>query len=219
MNGAAVPVTAAPTIGKTLARQRTTTPRIPDDARAQRSLDALRAAFLTLVKTRPWEDVSIKEICDAAGLSYPTFYRRFSGKDELLARIAAQEVQRLLTLGMGSKHQREAGGSSEAMCAYVALNRPLWRTLLTGGASGAMREEFMRLAREIAETGQRNNPWLPIDLAVSFVASGIFEILAWWMKQEDNYPTNHVVKLVDILIIDTTARRRNIDLLDRPPAK
>lgn len=184
---------------------------MPDDARAQRSLDAMRAAFLTLVAQRPLEQISIKEICDEAGLSYPTFYRRFSGKDELLAGIATGEVRRLLALGL-SAMEAGSGGSADSMCAYVAEHRALWRTLLTGGAADAMRQEFMRLSREFAETHPRRNPWLPVDLAVPFVASGIFEILAWWMKQGDDYPTGNVVRLIDVLIVDTTARSRKVDL-------
>lgn len=196
-----------------MARPRTTKPRIPDDARAQRSLEALRGAFLELIATRPLGDISIKEICDRAGISYPTFYRRFAGKEELLARIATDEVRLLLELGLAAARQGNEGGSAEAMCEYIEGRRSLWRTLLTGGAADAMRQEFMLLSREVAETHPRSNPWLPVDLAVPFVSSGIFEILAWWMKQPESYPTSNVVKLLDALVIDNTARRRNIELL------
>lgn len=170
----------------------------------------MRAAFLELISTRSLEEISIKEICDTAGLSYPTFYRRFSGKDELLTGIATEEVRRLLASGLSARHEDR---SASAMCEYVEAQRPLWRILLTGGAANAMRQEFMRLSREFAETQPRINPWLPIDLAVPFVSGGIFEILAWWMKQPDDYPTSNVVKLLDALIIDTTARSRSIELL------
>lgn len=185
---------------------------MPNDARAQRSVEAMRAAFLKLVKDRPLADISIKEICDEAGVSYPTFYRRFSGKDEILAGIATDEAGYLLTLGLSAAKTLKEGASAWAMCEHIEQHRALWSTLLTGGASNAMREEFMRLSREFAETNPRKNPWLPIDLAVPFVASGIFEILAWWMKQPSDYPTANVVQLIDVLIVDTTARRRNINL-------
>lgn len=172
----------------------------------------MRAAFLNLIADRSLDDISIKEICDEAGLSYPTFYRRFSGKDELLAGIATEEVRRLLTSGFTAMEAQRDRTSADAMCTYVAEHRALWRTLLTGGAADAMRQEFMRLSRGFAETHPRTNPWLPVDLAVPFVASGIFEILAWWMKQPEDYPTAKVAKLIDVLVIDTTARQRQVDL-------
>src|SRR6202008_4264211 len=62
----------------TLARPRTTTPTKPNDARAQRSIDALRSAFLTLIEHKPRDQISIKEIAEVADLGYQTFFRRFS---------------------------------------------------------------------------------------------------------------------------------------------
>ena len=194
-----------------MARARTTTPRKPDDARAHRSVEALRAAFLELIETRPFEAVTIRDITAAAGVSYPTFFRRFAGKEELLADIATSEVRQLLALGEEAMGQ---GGRSSpaAMCAHVAAHRQLWRTLLTGGAAAAMRTEFMAISREIAESRPRINPWIPVDLAVPFVAGGIFEILAWWMRQPDDYPVGNVVTLLDALVVDVTARPRPISL-------
>lgn len=186
---------------------------MPDDARARRSLDAMRAAFLTLLETRSLDEVSIKEICDEAGLSYPTFYRRFSGKDELLAGIATEEVRRLLSLGFSAMEQADLKFSASGMCEYVEAHRILWRTLLTGGAADAMRHEFMRLSRAFAESHPRVNPWLPVDLAVPFVSSGIFEILAWWMREPEGYPTANVVTLIEVLVLDATARPRKVALL------
>lgn len=196
-----------------MARQRTTTPRKPDDARAQRSLDALRSAFLELIERKPLEQISIREITEAAGLSYPTFFRRFASKEALLEDIATEEVRRLLGLGHMAIDKRSGEESGAALCAYVQEHRKLWATLLTGGAASAMRKEFMRVAKEIATTRPRANPWLPVELAVAFVTSGIFEILAWWMRQPEDYPVENVARLFDALIVDSVGRPRKISLV------
>ncbi len=87
------------------------------------------------------------------------------------------------------------------------------KTLLTGGATAAMREEFMRISREINKSRPRSNPWLPEDLAVSFVGNGVFEIFAWWMAQPEDYPVENVKTIFDALIVDSLARPRDIKLL------
>ena len=195
-----------------MARQRTTRPTKPNDARAHRSIDSLREAFLQLLEHRSLEEITIKEITETAGLSYPTFFRRYSGKEELLADIATGEVRRLLSLSEEALDERGSQEPVEAMCAYIQSRRSLWKTLLTGGATAAMREEFMRISREIADTRPRSNPWLPVDLAVPFVASGIFEIFAWWMEQPEDYPVENVKIIFEALISETLARPRNITL-------
>ncbi|MBW8785829.1 MAG: TetR/AcrR family transcriptional regulator [Novosphingobium sp.] len=190
-----------------MARPRTTEPRQPDDARAQRSIEALKSALLTLLEQKPIEQITIKDITDRAGLSYPTFFRRFASKEELFEHIAREEVRALLRIGQAAMTTRGARAGAQ-LCGYVQSRRKLWSALLTGGASSAMRSEFMRVAREIAESGPRMNPWIPLDLAVPFVTSGIFEILAWWMRRPEDYPVEHVVEMFDALIVDVTARPR-----------
>lgn len=195
-----------------MARARTNTPIQPDDPRARRSIAALRDALLELLETRRFDQIEIKHITDAAGVSYRTFFRRFASKEELLEEIAADEAGTLLLLGEAAMAGPRPGSSVRKMCEYVAHHRKLWTVLLTGGGASAMREEFMRIAREHGSTRPRINPWLPLDLAVTFVANGIFDIFAWWMRQPDDYPISNVVKLFDALIVDTTARPRNITL-------
>jgi AcrR family transcriptional regulator len=182
------------------------------DARTQRSVDALRRALLTLVEVKSFEQISIKDLTEAAGLSYPTFFRRFASKEDLFRHVAADEIRQLLALGsqVGEPSSYEKAGS--AMFDYVQQHRKLWTALLTGGAASVMRNEFMRVALEIAASRPRANPWLPLDLAVPFVASGTFEILGWWMKQPKDYPVSNVARLFDALISDTFSKSRDIEL-------
>ncbi len=195
-----------------MARARTNTPIQPGDPRAQRSITALREALLELLQTRRFDQIEIKEITDGAGVSYRTFFRRFASKEELLEEIAASEAGNLLMLGEAAMAGPDPDTSVNKMCEYVESHRKLWTVLLTGGGASAMREEFMRIAREHSNARPRINPWLPLDLAVTFVANGIFDIFAWWMIQPEDYPISNVVKLFNALIVDTTARPRNITL-------
>lgn len=178
----------------------------------RRSIQALQKSLLELLQHKPLDQIGLKEITDQAGLSHVTFFRRFASKEDLLKHTAEEEVQNLLRLGQ-SAIANETPDSSRAMCDHVQARRSLWRTLLTGGAVPVMREEFMRISAEIAEVRGRANPWIPLDLAVPFVAAGIFEILAWWMRQPDDYPEENVITLFDSLIIDTVSRQRKITLV------
>lgn len=196
-----------------MARPRTTTPTKPDDARVQRSIDLLSNAFLSLLEHKSLEEISIRDITDEAGVSYPTFFRRFDGKDDLLNHIAAKEIRHLLNLGQSTITRPPEEDSGTELCDYVQAHRKLWKTLLNGGAALAMREEFMRTARQIADTRERANPWLPTDLAVPFVTSGIFEIIAWWMRMPEDYPEENVITLFNALIIDSVRRPRDIKLI------
>jgi AcrR family transcriptional regulator len=138
----------------------------PHDARAVRSREALKRAILQLIETNQFDQIAIRDITAAAGVSYPVFFRRYGSKDELLKDVAEEEVRKLLSM---SGRVEEDSSSPEAMlrmCRYVDEHRTLWRTLLTTGAATAMREEFMRIAQDAPPSWERRKPSLPHDLAM-----------------------------------------------------
>lgn len=184
----------------------------PNDARALRSREALQSALLVLIERKPLEQISIREITKEAHVSYPVFFRRYNSKQELLDDIAAEEVNNLLKLCLPAFQSSNRFSSLELLCQYVQRNRALWRALLTGGASHVMRQEFIRRAREIGETYEAENPWLPVGLAASYTVNGLFEILLWWLQQ-DGYPIVNVINLIDVLVVRPTIPPADVKLI------
>lgn len=184
----------------------------PNDARAVRSRAALREALLTLIETHPFEEISIRDITNQAGVSYPVFYRRYDAKEQVLTDIAEDEVRKLFEITYPALTGEGPKSGLEQLCAYVTAHRALWRILLTRGAAGRMREEFVKASVDIANSSKRANPWLPVSLASNFVASGIFEILAWWLQQAEDYPTRNVITFLEQLIVQPTLEPREVKL-------
>lgn len=184
----------------------------PHDLRAVKSRDALRKGLLRLIEARPLEQITIKDITAEAGVSYPVFFRQFSSKEELLADLATAEVRSLLDHTYPTLDVAAPASNLVELCNYVQMHRKLWKSLLTTGAAPAMRSEFARISAEIGHSAPRVNPWLPVELASAFVASGIFEILVWWLNQPDDYPPGNVVKMLDALIVRSIMLPHDIQL-------
>lgn len=191
------------------------TPVKAEDARIVKSRTALEEALLRLILRRPFEQITIREITAEAGISYPTFFRHFLSKEKLLEYIAAEEIHRLLTLAQ-PVFEQDSVAALTVQCEYVQKHRVLWTTLLTEGASSIMREEFLRVAREIGlrreEAGKLSNPGLPRDLAAPFVVSGMFEIFSWWLRQPDDYPLDHIVAFLNALVVQPAMQPFSTDL-------
>lgn len=178
----------------------------PNDARALRSRKALQRALLALLEERPFHEITIRDVTNRAEVSYPTFFRRYAAKEDLLEDLASAEVRQMLSSTAASLDSADPETSLTGMCAYVREHRALWKSLLTTQASRVMREEFARISAELGNNAglNRKNPWLPVSLASQFVASGIFEILAWWLGQDEDYPTGNIVKFLMHLIVGPT---------------
>lgn len=184
----------------------------PDDARALRSREALKAALLALLEERQFHEITIRDITIRAGVSYPVFFRRYGAKEELLRDLASEEVRRLLRISYPALQSGTPEGSLAELCRYVDEHRTLWKSLLTTEAANAMRSEFAHISAGIGELDSRANPWLPVSLASRFVASGVFEILSWWLSQPDDYPIRNVLAFLRQLIVEPTLTAQEVEL-------
>lgn len=67
-------------------RDRLAIPGPSDDIRARRSRDELAWALIGLMQTRSYDDISVQDICERAGIGRSTFYSHFADKDEMFVR-------------------------------------------------------------------------------------------------------------------------------------
>ena len=170
-------------------------------ARAVRSGHALRKALLSLLQRKPFDRITIRDICAKAGVHYATFFRHHQTKDALLDHIAKDQIKQLnkLTLAIRGADDYEAGFC--ALCDYVAEHRALWSILLNGGAGAAMREEWVHQSRIVAAAETPINSWLPPDLGTICAATLIAETLAWWVGQpEKDYSPEEIARILHRLL-------------------
>jgi AcrR family transcriptional regulator len=174
----------------------------PSDARQVRSRDALNGALLALLEEKPFDQLTIREITARAGTGYATFFRHYPTKEALLSDVASEEISGLLAMTIPILNDADSYESVRALCAEVERHRKLWAALLTGGAAGIVREEFIRQARELPREiqGSRKD-WLPSDLGVVYGTGATIDLLAWWLAQEGRYPSEEIAAILHRLII------------------
>jgi AcrR family transcriptional regulator len=175
------------------------------DARMRRSRAALRQAFLTLIDSRPFADISVRDIVAEAGVGYATFFRHFPSKTAMLDEIAADEIEQLVEMTAPMIYNEGTRASTLALCTKVNEHRALWTALLTGGAAGVVREEFSRVSRNVAaKRTLAPSSWLPMELGLSVGVSTAIEVLAWWLRSEDPAPVERVAEILDRLAVTPT---------------
>jgi AcrR family transcriptional regulator len=183
------------------------------DARAVRTRAALRNAMLKHLALQPLDKISILDICQTAGIGYTTFFRHHSSKESLLDDIAAGEIARLVGLTVPIAIAEDVHAAGIALFTYVKEHRKLWSVLLTGGAQVAMRNEFLRLSREVAATRVHVNDWPPPDISTILVVSSTVELVSWWLQQKRPLPIEEVAAIYERIVIHPHVRG------DRIPAE
>jgi AcrR family transcriptional regulator len=180
-----------------------TGPAKPRDARQVKSDAALRAALLALITRMPFDKITVRDIVAEAGIGYATFFRHYPSKDALLDAVAGEEIAAMMALTAPLLSPTDTRSSCVVLAQHVAANRDVWTALLTGGAAGHLREQFVRLAAQVPGPDQ-GSEWLPSDLGLIFGVSATVEILAWWLRQKPDYPVDDVAELLDRLVIRPT---------------
>src|ERR1700722_10801544 len=157
------------------------------DARMVRTQAALRRALLKLLELKHFDQITVRDIAAEAKIGYATFFRHHESKWELLKDAAGEEIGRLMALGLPLLVADDMRGSALALCKYVSEHRAIWSALLTGGAAGAMREEFIRQAMQVGASQVQKSNWLPVELGAICGVTATVEILAWWLRQPDDF--------------------------------
>jgi AcrR family transcriptional regulator len=187
----------------------------PRDARAVRSSQALQSALLALIERKPLEQITVREIAAEAGIHYATFFRHHPSKEALLDHVAAEQIDRLVSLTLPVLDRADSHAAVVALCNHVHDYRTLWTALLTGGAAAAMREELLRLARAIAIERAPKDSSLPTELAVNCSVSLIFETLAWWLNQPPRaVAIDHVARILHQLLSSVESAGKSIPSLE-----
>lgn len=176
------------------------------DARAVRTREALRRALLDLLAVKPLDVITIRDITAMANVGYTTFFRHHPTKDALFQDVVAGLIGRLIDLTLPILEARDTRAASLALCTYVAEHRELWSTLLTGGAAGALRTQFLRLSMQVVFTRSNPDSWFPPDVAVTLVVSSTIELLSWWLRQSRPMSIRQIAEIHDRVIIAPAVR-------------
>lgn len=171
------------------------------DARAIRSRAALRGTLVSLLEQKPFEQVTIREIVAKAKIGYATFFRHFPSKEALLNDLAADQISGLTAVTLPMLQSADTRTTARALFAYVGEHRTIWSALLTGGAAGTVKSEFVRQMRQLAAEEGPFESWLPGDLRVAFAVASTLEILAWWLEQDEPAGIDQMAEILDQLVV------------------
>lgn len=157
--------------------------------------------MLHLLDEKPFADITIRALAAEAGIGYTTFFRHHPGKESLLEEVAAQQIGRIIDLAVPILGTQDLRAASEAIFTYVDEHRMMWSTLITGGAAGKIREEFLRRARAAAIPLSKATKKVPMDCGILLIVSGTIELMDWWLRQEKPLSIRRIAEIHDIAVV------------------
>jgi tetracycline repressor-like protein len=172
-----------------------------NDKRAIRSRQLLRDALLGLLQERRYEDISVRDVIERAGVARSTFYSHYLDKDDLLVGprgVFAREAK--------SRSEPSPSGQHKAQlipptCFWINIlsHRETLRMIAKDSAMDVtmkdLHEKLCARMRASLEHDQSLLEGIPSSLAVDHLAGSVITLVRWWVKQGMTYPPEQIDRI------------------------
>jgi len=148
--------------------------------------------------------ISIRALCERAGINRSTFYKYYGSQYDVLAELEEELLARIQeALGMDGADAASTGRILGAVCAYLEEHMSLVQVLVGNNVDPAFPEKLFSLPqiRQIA-MGRLGDRYDEEDrrYIYIFVINGAYHLLRAWVEQERRRPFHEVALLLQELI-------------------
>ncbi|MGE6663658.1 TetR/AcrR family transcriptional regulator [Paenibacillus xylanexedens] len=163
-----------------------------EDLRVKRTHKHLYNALLELMETQPFENITVKQICDLAMVHRTTFYTHFNDKYDLLSntlrQIAEEELDFSTTLHSPAESLKEifsaASKNKNVFTQLLSEDRDSLRNLLRREMGAGIYKHLTEdLLIENLLTEEKSTD---IQIIIEAYTGAMIGVLSWWI--ENNMP-------------------------------
>lgn len=159
---------------------------------ALRSIEAMKDALLSLMKSDSYDKISITEICREAGLSRQTFYNCFDGKDDIL-RFYVRKCFTDITGGLTDEvadHHADILEQNRELLSLIVENRLVY--LLFAEISALVEA---RVSINASSHEPKNDAYY-----AAYLSGALTSVLTYWLRDPNRVSVRQLVALMqDIL--------------------
>src|SRR5882724_4985340 len=158
-----------------------------EDQRVRRTRDRLGDALVELLVQKPFDDITVQDVLDRAGVSRSTFYTHYRDKNDLFLSDAEEFFEAMATAlsRFGDKSERVA--PVQELFAHVGEVRPFYNALVESGRMHDVmelgQEHFARgIEQRLKEISRsRTIPSNRRSAIAHGLAGSLFSLLTWWV--------------------------------------
>jgi AcrR family transcriptional regulator len=172
---------------KTLKPARKEAKRKPD-VRVRRTRDSLGDALVELMHERPFEEITVQDVLDRAGVSRSTFYTHYRDKDDLFLSDVEDFLEMMANLLSRSKEQSHRVAPVRELFSHVSDWRKFHGALVESGKIN----DFLQLAqgvfaegieKRLSELENSRNPELKVERVATaqMLAGAMLSLMSWWL--------------------------------------
>ncbi len=171
------------------------------DPRILRSRAMLMDALFTLLNRKEFDDISIQEIADEAGLNRATFYLHYADKNALLQALTAARFRELIgRRGLSFSNCDSAlRAIALGVCDYLAESTGCPTQLTKLPLERSIVPVVENIFREGAGRHEMQ-PGVDAELLATTAAWAIFGAARWWYQAPDRIPAEEMAARIEAIV-------------------
>ncbi len=176
------------------------------DLRVQKTYSRLYSTFFELLGEKPYENITVLEICSATGVHRATFYKHFLDKQDFVNFCFNQKLKELNLPEEDSFFDFGGKTSYIDMCkriiSFISDNRRFIIELNMMNNSTAFSQALENaiadyLEKKLTYSSENSNAILsPVPLLSHFYAGAIVALLKAWAENWDAYTKDDILKFI-----------------------
>lgn len=177
-----------------------------EDQRVRRTRDRLGDALVELLVQKPFDDITVQDVLDRAGVSRSTFYTHYRDKNDLFLSDAEEFFESMATALSRFADKSERIAPVQELLAHIAEARLFYNALVESGRLHTVMElgqqHFARgIEQRLNEMPRART--IPPDRRGAIahgLAGTLFSLLAWWVQHGMTLSPGEMDKLFHRLV-------------------
>jgi AcrR family transcriptional regulator len=169
------------------------------DQRVRLTQSLLKNALVKLMQEHHISKISVRALCETAGINRSTFYLHYSDPYDLLAQVE-QEVLENLNRYLNHKSISDTKPLSIQVLSnflnYVKENVDLFKALLSENCDFAFQKDLMELAQVLSSQPNQSLDPKTIEYVKVFCLPGAISVLQKWLQEGMKESTEQISEFI-----------------------
>jgi AcrR family transcriptional regulator len=183
------------------------------DRRIRRTQKLLSEALIAEVREKGYKNITIQDVTKRADVGYRTYFRHYTGLDELLVSVAQDrldEFYEILDLPLPGELIDDPveffHKVGDTLFNHVEQNQKIFRFLLLDDSLHFVLDPVMSRACQKAEILLSELPQENISagVAANHIISSVFSLMRWWLENDLRHSSQKMGAIFTDLIIKPT---------------
>ena len=199
-------------MGENMTDQPNRTKNKPQDQRVKRTYRELIKALEELLCETTLEQMTVKQLCDAAQIQRTTFYQHFQDMQDFLEWYILQKQNEFHSLGTGSIPREKVSDVLielvKSIMNYLKNNEKLVKNMMNTQINGkplfdlyvsTCVEDLMRRLENVPELEKQAGN-TPVRFLAEYYVGGMIAVFRWWIMHDKPYSEEEFMRCLFLRI-------------------